>query len=252
MIKNVKDQVVYYTFNILAKYPELRHGVMTRRGPQGQDWTFSYQYQDEPKIVNTNIETACNILGLKPAAFVLQNHGTNTLILAPHEIYRPQRPEDVFQGFDAIISGFGHSMMIKLADCQGLIVYDPISRTLALVHSGWRGSVQNIIGKTIKTMTRVFKLDPKNFLACCSPSLGPCCAEFINYRTELPEYFWEFKNDNDYFDFTAISRRQLLKAGLIEDNIEFSGLCTRCSDEFYSYRRGENGRFAVIAGVSDN
>jgi copper oxidase (laccase) domain-containing protein len=98
-------------------------------------------------------------------------------------------------------------------------------------------------------MVKTFKLDPKNFLACFSPSLGPCCAEFVNYKTELPQEFWPFKDERDNFDFPAISRGQLVNAGLKDDNIEFSGICTRCSDEFFSYRRGDTGRFAVIAGL---
>ena len=249
MIKNVKDQVVYYTFELLAPYPELRHAVMGRRGPDGEDWTFSYRNGVAPEAINTNVDKACRALGLLNPAQVGQVHGARALILAPGENYRPRKPNEVFQGFDAIVSAFGHSLMIKVADCQGLIVYDPTSRALALIHSGWRGSVQNVIGRTIKTMVSMFKLDPANFLACCAPSLGPCHAEFVNYRAELPEDFWEFKDESDRFYFTAISRRQLVEVGLKGDNVEFSGVCTRCSEDFWSYRRGEDGRFAVIAGV---
>ncbi|MDR2367340.1 MAG: polyphenol oxidase family protein [Deltaproteobacteria bacterium] len=249
MIKNVKDRIEYYTFGLLAPYPELRHAVMGRRGPDGEDWGFSYREGVDPGKINANIDAAVGVLGLGFPVQVGQVHGDKPLILAPADAYRPRRPEDVYQGFDAIISGFGQSLMIKVADCQGLIVYDPGSRVLALIHSGWRGSVQNVIGQTVRNMARTFRLDPANFLACCSPSLGPCHAEFVNYRTELPEAFWAFKDDRDRFDFTAISRRQLTGAGLKDDNVEFSGVCTRCSEDFYSYRRGDSGRFAIIAGV---
>jgi YfiH family protein len=251
MIKHVHGGTTYYTFELLAPYSELRHGVMTREGPDGQDWTFSYQDTADPGLVNANIDTACSILGLQRPASVHQVHGARPLLLAPHENYQPNKSEEVFREYDALISAFGHSLMIKLADCQGLIIYDPTSRTLSLVHSGWRGSVQNIIGCVVKTMVKTFKLDPKYFLACCGPSLGPCCAEFVNHLKELPDEFRAYKDDRDHFDFTAISRKQLIKAGLKDDNIEFSGICTRCSDEFYSYRRGDTGRFPIFAGVVD-
>ncbi|MDR2301973.1 MAG: polyphenol oxidase family protein [Deltaproteobacteria bacterium] len=250
MIKNLKGQVEYYTFEILAPYPELRHAVMSRHGPGGQDWTFSYRDEVDPELINANIDLAVKALGIKTPIQVGQVHGAQALILAPQETYLPKKPEDVWVGFDAIISAFGHSLMIKVADCQGLIVYDPTSSALALVHSGWRGSVQNVIGRTVKTMAKTFKLNPKNFLACCAPSLGPCHAEFINYQTELPQAFWEFRDEKNLFDFTAISRKQLTASGLKDDNIEFSGVCTRCSEDFYSYRRGDSGRFAIIAGLA--
>ena len=249
MIKNTRDGVEYYTFELLAGFPELRHAVMSRRGPDGEDWTFSYRDNQDPAGVNASIDKACEVLGLEAPAHTGQVHGARSLILAPQENYRPRRPEEVWPGFDAIVSAFGHSAMIKIADCQGLITYDPSSGVLALIHSGWRGSVQNIIGRTIKTMARMFKLDPANFIACCGPSLGPCHAEFTGYKTELPESFWPFKDERDHFDFPAISRQQLLKAGLRDSRIEFSGICTRCSESFYSYRRGDSGRFAIIAGL---
>ncbi|MDR2386104.1 MAG: polyphenol oxidase family protein [Deltaproteobacteria bacterium] len=252
MIKNLKGQVEFYTFEILAPYPELRHAVLSRHGPDGQDWTFSYQEGLDPELINANIELTVKALGLNFPIQVGQVHGAQALILAPQDSYLPKKPEEVWSGFDAIISAFGHSLMIKVADCQALILYDPSSSVLALVHSGWRGSVQNVIGRTVKTMARTFKLEPKNFLACCGPSLGPCHAEFINYERELPKSFWEFKDQKNHFDFTAISRRQLLSAGLKDEHIEFSGLCTRCSEDFYSYRRGDSGRFALIAGLAAN
>ncbi|MDR3135605.1 MAG: polyphenol oxidase family protein [Deltaproteobacteria bacterium] len=249
MIINSIDEVSYYSFELLAPYPELRHGIMCRRGPDGKEWTFSYGPENDVEKVNSNIDQACQALGLKRAIFVGQVHGIKPLVLAPTENYLPRKPEDVFQGFDAIISAFGQSMMVKVADCQGIIIYDPASRVLALVHSGWRGSAKNIVGRTIRAMVSLFKLDPATFLACVSPSLGPCCAEFINYKDELPQEFWAFKDERDYFDFTAVTRSQLEKAGVKEQNIEFSGICSRCSKDFYSHRRGDKGRFAIIAGV---
>jgi copper oxidase (laccase) domain-containing protein len=54
---------------------------------------------------------------------------------------------------------------------------------------------------------------------------------------------------DNHFDLWAISRQQLLEAGLKEDRIEVSGLCTRCrTDLFYSYRNERRtGRFATVA-----
>ncbi|MDR1308385.1 MAG: polyphenol oxidase family protein [Deltaproteobacteria bacterium] len=249
MIRRVQGQIGFYAFESLSRFPELRHGVTTRSGPDGRDWSFSFQNQPDPREVIANIDAACGALGLGPASFVGQVHGARVLVLGPHETYRPREPGQVFEGFDALVSGFGHTLMIRLADCQGLLIYDRASRVLGLAHNGWRGSVQNVAGRTANTMARIFGLDPRGFVACVSPSLGPCCAEFVNYRDELPPEFLDFKDERDHFDFPAITRRQLMAAGLRGENIELSGLCSRCSDDFFSHRRGDAGRFALLAGV---
>ncbi len=96
---------------------------------------------------------------------------------------------------DAMITDApGQSLVIQTADCQAVLIYDPVRKAVANIHSGWRGSIQNIIGLTVQAMIKEFDSDPKNLLAGIGPSLGPCCAEFIHYRTEIPKAFWSYKN----------------------------------------------------------
>ena len=84
---------------------------------------------------------------------------------------------------DAMVTDVpGICLAIQVADCQAVVLYDPDRAVVANVHSGWRGSIINIIGRTVETMTVEFGCDPGNLLAGVSPSLGPCCAEFVNYQ----------------------------------------------------------------------
>ena len=139
-----------------------------------------------------------------------------------------------------------------MADCQAILLYDPVRRVVANVHSGWRGSVSDIAGKTVAAMENRFGCRGRNLVAAIAPSLGPCCAEFRNYREEIPESFWRYKDGAEHFDFWKISRDQLAAAGLTPDNIHAGGLCTRCrTDLFYSYRgeARQTGRFAAVIGL---
>jgi copper oxidase (laccase) domain-containing protein len=88
-------------------------------------------------------------------------------------------------------------------------------------------------------------------IAAIGPSLGPCCAEFINYKDEIPRQFWPFRVDAHHFDFWRISRHQLTTAGLAQSNIHSSGICTRCNPHlFFSYRAArQTGRFAALIGL---
>jgi hypothetical protein len=100
-------------------------------------------------------------------------------------------------------------------------------------------------------MQQHFGCRPNRILAGIGPSLGPCCAEFINYKTEIPREFWRYKGPDDHFDFWAISFDQLLNAGVRAKHIESSQICTRCrTDEFFSYRAEKTtGRFAAVIGL---
>ncbi|MDR2947387.1 MAG: polyphenol oxidase family protein [Candidatus Adiutrix sp.] len=253
MQQHTEQNLRWYSFSLFEPHPELRHGVFTRfggvSGPQGDELSLAFNAAEPTERTLINIRRAAEALRLPSPALSRQNHGDWVLVVRPGDNYRPQGPEEVRGDYDALVAPEpGVSLMIKVADCQAVILYHPQSRALGLAHSGWRGSVRNILGKTVAEMAAL-GADPAEIKAAISPSLGPCCAEFINYRQELPEKFWEFMNDN-HFDFWAISRRQLTEAGLRAENIAVAGVCTKCSPEFYSYRRGDAARFGIMAGVA--
>jgi YfiH family protein len=60
------------------------------------------------------------------------------------------------------------------ADCLLLLFYDPVTNTIANVHSGWRGTVQKIAEKTVKKMKTEFACQPENIICCLSPSIRMC------------------------------------------------------------------------------
>jgi copper oxidase (laccase) domain-containing protein len=93
-----------------------------------------------------------------------------------------------------------------------------------------------------------------DMMAAIGPSLGPCCAEFINHEKIFPAEFVEFMIRNNYFDLWALSRRQLLGASLKSENIETAEICTKCrTDLFFSYRaEGVTGRFATVAMLMES
>lgn len=166
-------------------------------------------------------------------------------------IDRPPARDWELDDCDALVTAIpGVALMIQQADCQAVLLHDPVRRAVGIAHSGWRGSIADIIGATIDAMTAAYGTRPQELLAGIGPSLGPCCAQFVNFRTELPFSFHAYQVRPDYFDFWAISRDQLLAAGVKPENIEIARVCTVCCPEFYSYRReGTTGRFAAVIGI---
>lgn len=198
---------------------------------------------DKPNNVSQNRQIIANDLACDKIITSQQVHGDHILIIDENS------PPD--QDADAMIcatSGLG--LLIQQADCQAILLYDPVSRTVANIHVGWRGNVQNIIAKTIWTMAKTFSCQPTNLLAGISPSLGPCCAEFRNYQHEFPPAFAAFQTKPTYFDLWQLSHQQLCQAGVPTRNIEIAQICTRCNHDFFSYRRRHRtGRCASVIGL---
>ena len=249
-------KLIFYRFAIFAPYSQLNHGIFTRTGglsfPPKNDLNLAFGSGDAPATVLANRRLAEGALKMAPSIFVQQTHSDRVFFVETEDNYKPVWGSDAAYGYDALASASANlPLLLKLADCQGVILFEPQKNILALVHSGWRGSVQNIIGKTVLALKDHYGLEPKNLLAAISPSLGPCCAEFKNYQEELPQDFWPYKDDSNHFDFWAISQSQLQAAGLLAENIEVAGICTKCCPEFFSYRRGDKyGRFGILAGLS--
>jgi len=140
----------------------------------------------------------------------------------------------------------GLPIMVKIADCQGVLIFDPTNEAIAAVHSGWKGSIINIIGKTIEKMRLKYGSDPQNLIVAVSPSLGPCCAEFTDPNNELPGFCKPFIKPNKHVDFWALTRFQLTQAGVPKNQIEITAKCTKCQPGYYSYRNGDSQRMGVF------
>jgi YfiH family protein len=130
-------------------------------------------------------------------------------------------------------------LLIKVADCQAILLYDPILKCIGAVHSGWKGSVVNILGKAVKAMTKEFGTRPSDLKVWISPSLGPCCSEFTDPKSELPPFFAPFTQGKKV-DFWAASQKQLEEVGVPLENLQITGECTKDNPEIYpSYRNGD-------------
>ncbi len=203
----------------------------------------SFGVGDEDVVVRKNRELVRRALRLSTLVSARQVHGDRVHCYSG-EVSGELSGE--IDGVDALITERpGAGLMIQQADCQAVLLFDPVRPAIAAIHCGWRGSVAGIIGKIIARMGECFGTDPANLQAAVSPSLGPCCAEFIHYKKELPEAFHSFQVRDSFFDFWAITRWQLEEGGVSRDAITVAGICTACSPDYFSYRRACRTRDGV-------
>ena len=257
MILTHKNGASFYRFEGLSRFSEVRHGIFTRHfgcstGPF-ESLNVSFGLGDEVARVRENRRVIARALGNPDLVYAKQVHGDRVLVLNSDPGISGEGIDPVLGTGDALVTGTsGKFLTIQVADCQSILLYDTRRRVVANIHSGWRSSIKNIAGRTVDAMQKHFKSRPADIHAGIGPSLGPCCAEFVNYRKEIPENLWSYKTADDHFDFWSISRDQLIDAGVGPENIEVSQLCTRCHTAvFFSYRaEGQTGRFASVIGIN--
>ncbi|MEW6386864.1 MAG: polyphenol oxidase family protein [Thermodesulfobacteriota bacterium] len=241
----------FYRFPLLAAFPEVAHGIFTRQGGVSSgpyhSLNLSFAVGDSPERVTENRRRVRQALHLLDLVSAVQVHGRQGAVITAAN----PGPEAEIPEADLLLTGqVGLGLLIKQADCQAVMLYDPEHRVVANVHCGWRGQVQNVLAEAVSRLQSDFGSRPQALFAGIGPGLGPCCAEFRNYQREFPPDLWSYQVRPAYFDLWQLSQDQLLAAGLNPAQIDVAGLCTRCrEEEFYSYRRdGATGRQgAVIA-----
>ena len=164
---------------------------------------------------------------------------------------------NVAKGCDALLTDIpGIPLVIRTADCVPIFLFDPKTKSIGLVHAGWKNSILNIAGKTIQTMKEIFGAELKNILVGIAPSIGPCCYEvkdnvikllkkakkdWRNFVTTTGDGKW-------YLNLRKLNLSQLIEAGILQTNITISRRCTSCEkDMFYSYRRDGKGTGRMYA-----
>lgn len=220
-----------------------RYGMFARHGGVSAEPYTSLNVGvyvgDHPEAVAANRRLVREELGISCLLTARQVHGPGVYCLT-----EPIGSDLEVDGFDALVTNLaGVGLTIQQADCQAVLLFDPRREVIAAVHCGWRGSVLGLVPEVVAVMAGNYGTDAADLQAIVSPSLGPCCAEFVNFKSELPVDFQQFMVGENAFDFWQITRAQLTAAGVAESQIQTVGRCTCCSGDYFSYRRAtrQNG-----------
>ncbi len=254
MRQNEKDNIQWLEFDLLQGFP-LIHGCTMRHGGVSQGTYSSLNFGRPPcaqerLCVEENTRKLQNLFKLpKPIRSQLV-HGKTIERVDGQSLSGIDHQTLVADGLSTNDPNI--ALLMTHADCQTAIFFDPNQKAIANVHAGWRGSVQNIYQETIVHMQREYGSNPADLLVCISPSLGPKNAEFIHYKKELPEPFWDFQIKFKFFDFWEISRWQLLACGIKPSHIEIAQIDTYAeAKDFFSHRRDPlSGRQATFCALT--
>jgi polyphenol oxidase len=208
---------------------------------------------DSPHSVQGNRSILARACGTRAERLVTvtQVHGTDLLVL---DSPNPDYGHFLRLECDGIVTSQPGVMIgVCVADCVPLLLLDPVRRVAAALHAGWKGTAGGIAGKGVEALVDIFGSRPGDILAAVGPGIGPCCYEVdapVMEAFEKGGAGWElFARESGPgkwgLDLAAANQRQLLAAGIAENNIETTPLCVSCEhDLFFSYRRdgGDTGR----------
>ena len=90
---------------------------------------------DSAKNVETNLSVIREITGARTLRYMDQVHGKNIVILRKSSLQPTGGPFTA----DAMITDLaGAALLVKQADCQAVVLYDPLRKVVSNVHCGWR------------------------------------------------------------------------------------------------------------------
>lgn len=195
--------------------------------------------------------------GLEAApAFARQVHGADILIA--------ERAGRLGEADALVTERSGLPLAVFTADCLPIMIFDPTRRRLAIVHAGWRGTVQSVVRVAVDRLVETGS-DPDGLAVAIGPSIGPCCYEvdgpvIDRLRAAFPggwERWVTPKGPGKWMlDLWGANEAQLTAADVDPSMIDNLRLCTACNlDRFYSYRRegstrlGRSGRLVALAAI---
>ena len=242
------------------------HGFSTRPGgvsPAPWDsLNLGVGRGDTAENVQENFRRFCAAVGADPMRVVLskQVHEPNVRLVTGADAGKGLWRERDYQSVDAMICNTPNlPLVVFSADCGTVLLYDPVHQAIGAVHAGWRGCAAGIVEKTVAAMGAAYGSRPAELLAALGPCIGPCCFETDGDVPEAmqaalgadADAYITVKGPKFHVDLAGLNRQWLLRAGLLPERIEVSGICTACRpDLFWSHRKMGDQRGVQVAVIS--
>jgi polyphenol oxidase len=236
-----------YQFHNLLSYPTIAHGVSSKTfGPM-------VKLTDGLESFTASTVTFARSVGIDQPDIVCMNQIHSGKVYVVKNASRLTLPET-----DGLITSQKHlPLAVRTADCLPVLFYDPKNEVIGVAHAGYKGLLNNILENMIQRFVSDFKSDPKDILIGIGPSIEMKCYQVGDDRIEeFRKAFPAFKNmftekgGKFYLDLRAVAQQCLKKEGILKEHIEVMNICTKCDENFYSYRRGDRDiRFASVISL---
>lgn len=268
MIEKVEKGVTLLEYPLLNQTGIVKHCFTTREGGVSKGifstMNLSFTRGDEKEAVEENYHRLANAMGVRYEDFVFtdQTHTTNVRVATREDAGKGLTRERDYQDIDGLITKEpGLVLSAFFADCVPLYFVDPVKKAIGLSHSGWRGTVGKIGKVTVESMAREFGTNPEDLVCAIGPSI---CQDCYEISEDVAEQFCESFPGKEaellqktgpgkyHLDLWMANKLVLLEAGVKEEKIAVTNLCTCCNAKrLFSHRasqgkRGNLGAFLCL------
>lgn len=276
----------------LTRFPWLRHGFTLRRpGTFNLNYSLAKSLQRVARNRRALLRALRSAEEARPWQLVTLQQRHTDIIQSLGRVptaKRRERDGAVKLVGDALVTNQpGLLLAVQVADCLPIVLVDPQRRVVAVVHTGWRGTLKRITEKTVGRMQQEFGCQPKKILAVIGPGIRRCCYEvgrevadaFVGQFSDWEKLVtrtgpsptrvhWQqplFSSapgtprprpavtapaaERFHLDLVEANRCQLRAAGLSTGNIIASPLCTACRTDLFFSHRAERGCTGRMMGV---
>lgn len=265
-----KDGVTWLSFPALEESGLVKHAFSTRMGGVSKEpystMNFSFTRGDDPEDVKENYRRMAKALGVDVDRMVLtwQTHTTNVRVVSEQDFGKGVVRDRDYRDVDGLITNIpGVTLVTFFADCVPLYFLDKKNQAIGLSHSGWRGTVNRMGAVTLEAMKKEFGTMPEDVIACVGPSICQDCYEVGPEVIEQFQAAFDKKHHEKLFyakpngkyqlNLWEANRIILREAGVPEENISVTDICTHCNPELlFSHRRAAEKRGNLCAFLSLN
>lgn len=244
--------MMYIQPQIFLPYSSIVAGFSTRLGGVStgafDSLNLGLSTNDKKEDVLANRRRLFEPLGFSVDSLAItgQVHGVELI-----EVDKP----GLYVGYDAIITQKPDVLLcLSAADCASVLIADPENNIIGACHAGWRGTVGQIVSKTVQAL-----LERGACIETLKAYISPCISrDHFEVGIEVanqfdPAFVYSISGKSKpYVDLKKAIQTQLLEKGVAEDAIEVSPYCTFANtDQFYSFRaeKGKTGRLMGFIGM---
>jgi len=239
---------------------KITHGFFTRLGgyskKQFRSLNCSMSKKENKNIVNKNRDIALNKLQLKNKKLILANqtHSSKIIRIVKNNKNNKIEADGIITSLDDIAIG------VLTADCAPIFIFDINSKFVCCLHSGWKGTLNNISKNAVKLFYK-YNIESRKLIAI----IGPCLAtknyevdksfekKFLNKDLKYNKFFKIKNSKKSFFNLRGLINFQLNELG-IKKTYNITKDTYSNESLFYSHRRsihrGENSSGRLINIIS--
>ena len=262
-IKETKNNIEYYSVPEFTRcgFNNIFSTKISGASFPEKELNFGTSCNDTEEAILENYKNLLKIIDSTPEKTIKSKQTHSDIVLKVNKAFGGEGiiKEHSFPEADGLITDEKDlTLLIFFADCVPILIADKKTKVISAVHSGWRGTKDNITTRAIEKFINEYKSDINDLIFAIGPAIGVCHFE-VNEEiyTELTGLYGndcgKIENKKYYLDLKQAVKNQITSCEITEENIAVSEECTYCNENLYSFRREaeKSGRMSAAITVQN-